>query len=163
MLCKTCQAPATIPAFGERPEVFKTIPNVIDELMPLLALHATASVGCIRCTIILEAVNKSQNAEGYSHHREHPESYVIGIAPMPKLGAKAAHTGAKGLTVSVTRKEGWEHYGYLAWSRNDHLWEFDVKFELYTECGRFLVQLTHVLVELTINQKQRLQDIIYHF
>ncbi|KAH7357549.1 heterokaryon incompatibility protein-domain-containing protein [Pyrenochaeta sp. MPI-SDFR-AT-0127] len=134
MLCKTCQAPETLPAFGERPDILKNIPNVIDELMPLLALHATANAGCIRCTIIQEAVNKLQNIEGNFYHVEHPEYYVIGIAPMPGPGAKAARTGAIGLTVWATRKEGWEHYGYLAWSRNDHMWEFDVKFELYAEC-----------------------------
>ncbi|KAF2032049.1 hypothetical protein EK21DRAFT_110262 [Setomelanomma holmii] len=133
MLCKTCQLPALVPVFGEHPNILKNIPDVIDELMPLLALHATASGGCTRCCIIRDAINKWQNNRGDVYHVEHPEQYVVGIAPMPGPGAKAARTGEVGLAVSVTRKEDWEHYGYLAWSRDDHLWEFDVKFELYTE------------------------------
>lgn len=134
-LCSTCEAPNTIPAFGEHPDVLKNISGVKDELMPLLFLHATASTGCIRCAIILEAAHKWKSSGGELHHVKHPEQYVIGIAPMPRHGAKAARTGAVGLTVAVTLRNGWEHYGYLAWSRNDYFWEFDVRFDLYTECG----------------------------
>lgn len=148
MLCTTCQMPGTVPAFGEHPDKLKHIPSIVDELMSLLALHTTANAGCIRCTIILEAVNKWQNTAGDFHHVEHPEEYVIGIAPMPTPGARAGRTGALGLAISVTRKEGWEHYGYLAWSRNDFLWDFDVRFDLYTECGDFLLYLQGIRVEL---------------
>ena len=135
MSCSTCQAPRYIPAFGEHPKNLRTIPNVVDELMTLLALHDTAAAGCQRCAIMLEAVNKWASTQGGYHHVDGPEHYVIGIAPMPRPGTKAARTGALGLTVRVTRKESWEHYGYLGWSRNDYFWDFDVNFELYTSCG----------------------------
>ncbi|KAH7075155.1 hypothetical protein FB567DRAFT_610726 [Paraphoma chrysanthemicola] len=133
MLCNTCQAPTTLPAFGERAEILRNIPNVKDELTSLAALHASANRDCSKCHVILEAVNKWHNTRGDLHHLQHPEQYVIGIAPLPTPGAKAGRTGGLGLAVAVTRKESWEHYGYLAWSRNDYFWEFDVKFELCTE------------------------------
>ncbi|KAH7064320.1 heterokaryon incompatibility protein-domain-containing protein [Paraphoma chrysanthemicola] len=133
MLCNTCEAPTTLPAFGESAEILKNIPDVKDELTPLTALYASANQGCIRCHVILEAVNKWHNSRNDLHHVQHPEQYVIGIAPLPPPGAKAGRTGGLGRAVAVTRKESWEHYGYLAWSRNDYFWEFDVKFELYTE------------------------------
>lgn len=155
--------PGTVPAFGEHPDKLRHIPNIVDELMPLLDLHVTANSGCTRCIIILEAVNTWENAAGDFHHVEYPGDYVIGIAPMPKPGAKAARTGARGLAISVTRKEGWEHHKHLTWVRNDFLWDFDVKFDLYTEWGDVLLDLNGIRVGLISDQNQQPGIIIYPF